>query len=177
MLIIQLIGLAALLLDIISVQLKFRKHILAMQVASGLTWVIHFGLLGATTGAYMNAAGVVRSVSYYIFRGENRLKAVPWLLVILTVAIGATTWQGIVSLLPITAMVLAVVAFWQREEQAIRILLLCAAPLWFFYNLIFHSYAGMASDTIAFISTSIALYRYRHLGFRRAEVTVQASND
>ncbi len=165
---IQLVGIAALLLDVGSLQLKHRKYILATQILASLTWVGHFLLLGATAGAGMNAVGVVRSVSYYAFPGKNRPWWLVWAIVVLSCLVTIVLWQGPVSLLPMAAMILAAIAFWQRSEQAIRLLLLLCVPLWFTYNVIFHSYAGMLSDAVACASALVALYRYRHQGFKPA---------
>lgn len=158
---IQGIGILALLLDIVSVQLKFRKQILGMQIVASTTWVCHFFLLGAYAGAAMNSVGIVRSVSFYKWRDKNR----PWWvlagILALSVVMTVLTWQGVVSLLPMLAMIVAAIAFWQRNEQRLRLLLLAVVPLWFMYNLTFSSYAGMLSDSLALFSTLVALYRYR----------------
>jgi len=165
---IQLVGLLALLLDVGSLQLKQRKHILGTQILASLTWVTHFLLLGAVAGASMNAVGVVRSLTYYKSRGDNRSVWVMWAIIALSCLVTAAVWQGPVNLLPMFAMIIAAIAFWQRGEQTIRLLLLLCVPLWLTYNIIFHSYAGIVSDLIATISAVIALYRYRKQGFRPA---------
>lgn len=165
---IQVVGLLALLLDVGSLQLKQRKHILTVQIMASSTWVAHFLLLGATAGASMNAVGIVRSISYYKFRGKNRPVLIMWVVIALSCAVTAMVWQGPISLLPMFAMIIAAIAFWQRSEQLIRLLLLLCVPLWFSYNFIFHSYAGMLSDVIACVSAIIALYRYRYQGFKPA---------
>lgn len=135
---------------------------------ASVTWVAHFLLIGAVAGAAMNSVGVVRSVSYYNLRSHERLSWVPWIVVLLSVVATIITWQGIVSLLPMTAMIIACFALWQPGEQVVRLLLISCVPLWFVYNVIFHSYAGMASDVIALLSGLIALYRYRKQGYRAA---------
>lgn len=163
-LLFQVVGLVALLLDILSVQRKRRKHILMMQIAASSTWAVHFLLIGATAGAAMNAVGIVRSMSYFSNR-RRRYARVPVMIMVLSVVVTALTWQGTLSLLPMMAMIIAAAAFWQRNEQVIRILLITAVPFWFAYNLIAHSYAGMTSDVLALVSTSTALYRYRRQGF------------
>lgn len=158
---VQLVGLLALLLDISSVQFRLRKHILMVQIIASFTWAMHFLLLGAITGSAMNLVGVVRSISYFVFKDSKRNVLVPASIVLLSAVATTLVWQGYVSLLPMFAMMIAAIAFWQLDEQKIRVLLLLAAPLWFIYNYIFESYAGMLSDAIATISLVIALYRYR----------------
>ena len=166
---VQGIGVIALLLDIFSVQFKFRKQILGMQIAASSTWVCHFFLLGAYAGAAMNSVGIIRSVSYYKWRGRNRPKWVLIGVLVLSMIMTVVTWQGVVSLLPMFAMIVAAFGFWQRNEQRLRLLLLGAVPLWFAYNLTFSSYAGMLSDSLALFSTLIALYRYRYQGVSELE--------
>jgi hypothetical protein len=170
MLAVQAVGVCALLIDILSVQRKRRTNILAMQMVASVTWVIHFFLLGAISGAAMNAVGIIRSLSYYKWRGKHRPRRVLYMILALSVIMAAITWQGALSVLPLAAMIIAATAFWQRGEQVVRILLLVAAPLWFAYNFFSHSYAGMTSDVLALVSLSLALYRYRHQGFRPAPV-------
>lgn len=161
MILVQVIGIVALLLDIASVQFKFRKTILSVQILASITWVVHFLLLGAISGAVMNSVGVLRSVSYFKFQTEPRPFWLPWAIGSVAVIASIFTWQGVVSLLPLIAMLLAIYGLWQKDEQKIRICLLLCIPLWFAYNLIFMSYAGMASDVLALVSGLIALWRYR----------------
>lgn len=169
MLLFQVVGIAALLLDIASLQRKHRRHILIMQIMASITWVIHFGLIGAIAGAAMNSVGILRSVSYSRLPATGpRPQGVLWSIIALSIVVTAIVWQGMASLLPMMAMIIAAIAFWQRSEQMIRLLLLLCVPLWFTYNLLFLSYAGMASDTLALISAIVALYRYRKQGLGSA---------
>lgn len=165
---VQLIGLVALLLDVGSLQLKYRSHILGVQIAASATWVAHFLLLGATAGAAMNTVGIVRSIGYYVSRSTRQSNIMMWMVIGLSIILTGLLWQGLVSLLPMFAMIIAAVAFRQRGEQIIRALLIICVPLWFTYNFIFGSYAGMASDLIALLSAVVALYRYRLQGVSAA---------
>lgn len=61
---IQAIGIVAMIISLVAVQFKFRKHILATHIISSVLWLAHFLLLGAITGAMMNVVGVVR---LYVF--------------------------------------------------------------------------------------------------------------
>ena len=161
MILIQIVGLIALILGVVSVQFKHRRNILLVQLSASVTWIIHFLLLGATSGAVMNAVGALRTYSYYVCRSEPRPSWLPWSIAVLAAIVTVATWQGMLSLLPLSAMLLAIYALWQKSEQKIRFYLTLCVPLWFAYNLTVMSYAGMASDLLALISGVIALYRYR----------------
>lgn len=165
--IIQAVGLVALILGAVSVQFKHRSTILLVQILASVAWVLHFLLLGAYAGAIMNAVGVLRTVSYYVFRNE-RPSWLPWSLGGVAILATALTWQDATSLLPLVAILLIIYGLWQQSEQKIRIFFLLCIPFWFTYNLIFMSYAGMASDLLALVSGLIALYRHRKQGFEPA---------
>lgn len=161
-LLFQGIGFIALALGLISVQWKHRQHILLTQLLASVFWVIHFALVGAASGAAMNAVGALRTfIVYRLGEGNNRPRLVLWMLLFLVLIVGLVIWQNWLSALPLLAMLLATIAFWQRDEQRIRWLLLAVAPIWFVYNFMYGSWAGMASDTLAVISISIALWRHR----------------
>lgn len=159
---IQLIGFIALALGAASFQPKLRRNILRFQLLSNIFWVTHFLLLGATTGAALNAAGAVRA---YLFNKYGRLKTRScWLLVFiisLVLVLGVLTWQGWLSLLPMAAMTIATIGFWQRDEQRIRLITLFGAPLWLIYNLLSGSYAGVTNELLVITSILVALWRYR----------------
>ena len=164
MIFIQIIGIAALLLDIFSVQFKHRKTILLFKIAANVSWVVHFFLLGAFAGAIMNSVAALRTVAYYKFQDEPRPFWVPWLFAVLAVILTVATWQGAISLLPMIAILIAIYALWQRAEQKIRFFLMLCVPPWFIYNVSVMSYAGVASDILALVSGAVALYRYRKFG-------------
>lgn len=169
MFLFQAVGFLALLLDVSSLQFKHRKNILILQILASVAWVIHFILIGAIAGAAMNGVGVLRSIGYYKFRSDPRPWWLPWALVALAIGVTIVTWKSVYSLMPLFAMILAIYGLWQKGEQKIRIVLLLCVPLWLVYNVIFHSYAGIASDLLALLSGSIALYRYRKQGMNAAE--------
>ena len=164
--IIQAIGLIALAAGISSVQFKTRRGILMAQLfASGL-WFAHFGFLGAFTGAFLNAIGVLRTASFHRFKQSRYAGAVFWSVMVIVLLVGILTWNTAVSLLAISGMLLSTIALWQRDEQRIRWLLLANAPLWFGYDLLIGSYAGMVNEIFFASSIVIALMRYRRVRHR-----------
>ena len=159
---IQLIGFIAMLTGLVSVQFKYRSHILYTQLISNVLWATHFILLGATTGAAMNVIGGIRAYTFNRF-GSGVVRS-PWLpAVIILLFAGATivTWQGMISLLPFLGMTIATFGFWHRNEQTIRIILLSAAPFWLTYDALSGSIAGTINEMFAIVSISISLWRYR----------------
>ena len=61
----QALGLLGSLIVFASVQFNNRRVILAAQAAACLMWIVHYGLLGATTAATINILSFARSVVFY----------------------------------------------------------------------------------------------------------------
>jgi hypothetical protein len=82
------------------------------------------------------------------------------LFISLFILAGAVTWDGPKTLLPVIGMVSGAIAFWMKNLTLIRALSLTGPPLWFTYNYIVGSYAGMIVEVITVTSVLIAIWRY-----------------
>ncbi len=156
----QIIGIIALVLAVISFQQKTHKYILAFQLAANFAFVLHFGLLGAYTGAILNAVALARSV-VFVNKGkawaDNRLWL--WLFCVLSVAAGVVTWQNTLSVLPILGMVCTTAAFWIKTPKYVRLCALPSSPLWLVYNFVSSAWGGVLTEVINMASIVIAIIR------------------
>jgi len=73
---------------------------------------------------------------------------------------GIITWEGYYSLLPICAMVIDTIAQWNKETKLIRVIMLIPRPLWFVYDFVVGSYAGMTSEILVLCSILIGIFRF-----------------
>lgn len=164
--IIQSIGFLALLFVIFSFQKNKRGTILAIMLGGLLLFVVHYSLLGAWVGALMNfiEAGVV----FVAYKKEKKLwakqKFWPYLFLIFFITAGFITSGATIDFLPILAQIFGTIAVWQKNSKAIRFIMLIPRPLWFVYNLIVGSYAGMATEIFIFLSVAIGILRFDILG-------------
>ena len=74
----QALGLLGSLIVFASVQFNNRRVILAAQAAACLMWIVHYGLLGATTAATINILSFARSVVFYL-NERKRAQSRAWL--------------------------------------------------------------------------------------------------
>jgi len=131
-----------------------------------LIFVVHYSLLGAWTGALMNfiEAGVV----FVAYKKEKeswaKQKFWPYIFIIIFITAGLITSKAAIDFLPILAQIFGTIAVWQKNPKAIRFIMLVPRPLWFFYNLIVGSYAGMATEVFIFFSIAIGIVRFDVLG-------------
>ncbi len=164
----QIIGAIALILAVISFQQKTHKYILAFQLAANLAFVIHFGFLGAYTGAILNAVALLRSV-VFVNKGkawaDNKLWL--WIFCVLSVAAGILTWQSALSVLPILGMVCTTVAFWIKTPKYVRLCALPSSPLWLVYNFVSSAWGGVLTEVINMASIVIAIVRLDILGEKK----------
>ena len=108
---IQLIGLVGSVIAITSLQSGSRKKILSLQVVCCVLWVIHYGLLGAWTGALINCLGLGRAVVCSC-NDRKWAKSPLWLVFFLAcyAVSPLLTWDGPYCLLLGGAMMLTTVA-------------------------------------------------------------------
>ncbi|PIN69412.1 hypothetical protein COV93_05560 [Candidatus Woesearchaeota archaeon CG11_big_fil_rev_8_21_14_0_20_43_8] len=161
-LIIQGIGIIALIFVVLSFQSKKRYGILMFLWIAQSFFAVHFGLLEAWTAVAMNIIAAVRT---YIFsqkdiRGWASKRCWPYLFIILFIAVGPFTWDGYHTLLPIIAQVIESIALWKRSPRIIRIMMLFPRPFWVVYNLMVGSYAGILTEIFVSVSILIGIYRY-----------------
>ena len=156
----QIIGVIALILAVLSFQQKTHRYIVMFQLAANFAFVLHFGLLGAYTGAILNAVALLRSV-VFVNKGkkwaDNKLWL--WLFCALSVAAGIFTWQNVLSVLPILGMVCTTVAFWIKTPKYVRLCALPSSPLWLVYNFVSSAWGGVLTEVINMASIVIAIVR------------------
>ncbi len=156
----QLIGVIALVLAVISFQQKTHKYILVFQLAANVAFVLHFGLLGAYTGALLNAVALIRAI-VFVNKGKLWADKKIWLFFFcaLSVAVGVITWESALSILPILGMICTTVAFWIKTPKFVRLCAFPSSPLWLVYNLINQAWGGVLTEIINMTSIVVAIIR------------------
>ena len=159
--IIQAIGIVAMGLAIFSFQSKESKGVLYLQVGSSTAWAIHFLLLGAYTGAILNAIAIVRNLLFSFKR--YRFFASKWWIAVFSViftVVAVLTWEGWLSILPLVGMVTSSFAFFMKDANKLRYLYFLSSPPWLIYDAISKSIGGTITEAFCMISIIIALIRY-----------------
>ena len=158
-----LFGIGAVVLFVLSYQIKSRKGLIAANAASRVLYVIQYLLLGAFEGALLDVSGFFVSVLCHQ-RDRAFIKKYLIFSVILSdlliVGVGMLTYQNLYSLLPILGVIFETLALWLRRERHIRFTSLAAAPFWLAYNLYSAAYGSAIGNVIAVISISVAILRY-----------------
>ena len=158
----QDMGYVALLFVILSFQKNKRTTLLLVMLAGLLFFMAHYALLGAWTGSLMNLieAGMV----FVAYKKETRAWAQRtfWLycFIGLYIICGAFTYKSWVDVLPVIAQAVGAIAVWQTGARAIRFLMLVPRPLWFTYNFVVGSQAGVVAEICITASVIIGIARF-----------------
>lgn len=163
----QIIGLGAVGLYLLSYQLKKRKQIVWATCISNALYVLQYVLLGAFSGAIMDALSTVGS----FFAGKKhtqpfekyaKLIAAANLIVITAAGlVTAIAQKDPIELLPIAGALFQTGGLWCEDEQTIRKFGLCSAPFWLAYNYISQAYGAALGSVLAIVSVVTAMIRYR----------------
>lgn len=163
----QIIGLAAVGLYLLSYQLKKRKQIVWATCISNALYVLQYVLLGAFSGAVMDALSAVGSFlagkkHAPHFKAYTRWIAAANLIVIAVAGIAiAIVQRDPIELLPILGALFQTGGLWCEDEQTIRKFGLCGAPFWLVYNYISQAYGAAFGSVLAIVSAVTAMMRYR----------------
>lgn len=159
--VIQIIGIAAMLGSVYSFQLNKHKHIMIAQIIATALFGVQYYLLGAFTGVALDAVGVVRNIVFYN-KDKKWASGNIWTAVfaLMMIAVGAVTYQNYVSLLMITAMVLNTISFSFTKPKLVRRTILIASPFLLVYNILTGSIGGIINEIFTEISSVVGMLRH-----------------
>ena len=166
----QIIGIVAMIFNIGSYQQKSQRAIITWQLFNTTLFTINFFMLGAYTGALLNAIGIIRAV---VFLNKEKLKTdhISWLIGFITVYILSYvltftvfkkdfTWgNAIVESLPVIGMTATTLAFRSKTAQSTRLFGLISAPTWLVYNIFAKSIGATLCAAFCLISILVGYAR------------------
>ena len=157
------IGIAAVVMFVLSYQQKKRQGIVLCNVISRALYVVQYLLLGAFEGAVLDIVGMVASVlaqkkdAPFI---KKHLKAVIIGVNILIIVFGIALYKSPMSLLPMFGVLFHTGAFWLEKEKNIRIISFIGSPFWLIYNLASGAFGSAIGDVMTMASIGLAILRY-----------------
>jgi len=137
-----------------------RKLISYLAIGSGI-WAIHFSLLWLIAAAAINLFDVFKNLAWLRYEKNNY-----WVsfFIICYIIIGLVsysfTWEYI-SFFPTVSSVLGAVAVFYFRGISLRIIMISTLFIWFAYNFIGGSYAGMASDISLMWATLYGMWKLK----------------
>ena len=160
----NIVGILAVVLFVLSYQLKSRKNIIICNASSRILYVAQYLLLGAFAGAVLDVVAFLVSLVCQRRDKEgfvkNHIKITFILTNLFIVGAGLITYDNIFSLLPIFGVIFETMALWLTKEKNIRIVSLLGAPFWLVYNIVNLAYGSAIGNVITLVSITLAIVRY-----------------
>lgn len=142
----QTIGLCGTLAGISWPLFRSRFGILAVQVAAGVLFGLHYALLGAGTGSVMNLLSALQALAAIPLGSRPNFRYI-YLALLPVIAVGAiATWHGLPSLFAAAGLAFISLSRYQTAVAPLRVCMALALPCWFGHNLLVGSVPGMISD-------------------------------
>ena len=167
---VQAIGFLGMAANVLSFQFKKHKTILFFRTVNESLFILQYFLLGALSGAYLNAVGCVRNIIFtkQVAKGKSTTATTVIFSVLFTV-FGLLTFDGVKSIMLILAKVLSTVAYGNKNTTVIRAVSFLTHITYLFYNIAVFSMAGAISDGILLVSLAIGIMRFDILPKLRKE--------
>ena len=157
---IRAFGIAGLILCLVTFQFKKHKNIVLCKMVSEIVFAIQYILMGQFTGAFVDLISGLRNYLFYKFV-EKKRSTTPLIIIfsLFMIIICASTWVGILSLLPVAAKVLTTISYGMKNERLLRLITLPSCILWIAYNFVVGGYEALIGDALSFCSIIIAIYK------------------
>lgn len=159
---VQILGIATLILFVVSLQQRKKEYFLLLQTAGTLLFVIQFLLTGRITGAVTFSIVTIRGLVFYFYKKKD-LKPSLTVLVVFIAALFISSyfsWQNILSIIPLVATVAKTWGTWQDDMKWTRTTSLFGQGFMIIYDLAAAMYTGALTEVCNLVSTLIAMWRY-----------------
>lgn len=157
MIYIQLIGILAFAVLVLSFYKKDPKTIIAYQIISNFAYTVHYFLLGALSGAYISFIGIFRNIA--IIKVKKQKKTLAAIVILLYLRITLIFYEGIHSLFPLVANSAYLITMVIGTKKSLLIGGIISPILWASYGLFVGSYASTITETILLVSNIIQLIK------------------
>ena len=156
-LVAEMIGFLAIGVGFLIFQQKKRVGILIFKLSSDVLWIIHFLLMGATSGMILSIVGVCRSITFLILALLGKESRPLWLLLFTSAGIGAIilSWKDVYSICSIISCVLATLGYWQKKPINTKIIAVFVCASQITYGFFIGSVSVVVNELITLSSIAI----------------------
>lgn len=158
----QILGIAAMLLTLLSYQMNTKKSLLALQSTATLCTCLSYLCLGASSGFALNIVCLLRNFCFYFLKEKSTASYICTAFAIIAMSVlGVFSWQGPISLFIIAALVINTIYMSLGNPQLLRKSILVTSPMMIVYNIAVFTIGGICSETLAIVSSVLGIIRFR----------------
>ncbi len=138
----------AIIFELLWLQNKKDSRLIYLLACSSLFYSLHYLTLSLFAAVFINALDILRNLC-----GVKFEKNIPVFIIFFIVYLALWCWVYLItweatSILASIGTILALTAVFYYRGVKLRALLILSNLVWFGYNFLWNSYAGMLSDTI-----------------------------
>lgn len=169
----QAVGIIAIIIGIVTYQIKSRRGIMIANIAGTVCFALHYMMIGAYVGMALNIVATVRNIVFYNTKNMSKRKSNVYsaLFSAIVCVAGIFTWEAWYSALQIVSSVMRNYILSLSKPNSIRKGIMVVLPMTLIYNICVSSLGGTINDSLALISTGISIYRYRDKRDGKSEQT------
>lgn len=156
----QIFGALALAILIISLQKNSKTKLLLYQSISSLLYALQYLFLNAYTGCFMNLICMIRNMIFNQY--PKKRPPVYWLIItiVLMIFFSSLSYTGVISFLPMIAVILYSIALWHGNLTVIRTTEIISCSLYILYNIKVLAITGLIATIIEFVGAILAVYKF-----------------
>ena len=156
----QIFGALALAILIISLQKNSKTKLLLYQSISSLLYALQYLFLNAYTGCFMNLICMIRNMIFN--RYPKKRPPVYWLIItiVLMIFFSSLSYTGVISFLPMIAVILYSIALWHGNLTVIRTTEIISCSLYILYNIKVLAITGLIATIIELVGAILAVYKF-----------------
>lgn len=155
MIYIQLIGLLAFCILVLSYYKKDSNTILTYQITSNLAYSVHYFLLGGLSGAFISFVGAIRNIIFIKVKRVNILLVTIFAIIYLVITI--TFYESLYSIFPMCANLCYLIFISKKDKKSILIGAILNSLFWVLYSVFVYSVVGVVTESILIIFNAIQL--------------------
>ena len=167
----QIIGIVAMMFNILSYQCKKQKAVIALQLFGGALFSVNYLMLGAAVGGILNILATIRAV-VFLFKEKLKADKLPWFVGFVASYVAVyvlnftvfgkepTAFNLIIEILPVIGMIALNVGFRLKDAAAVRKCGLVSSPAWLIYNIAAGSWGAITCEIVTLASIFIGMFRH-----------------
>ncbi len=157
----QIISIAAMIITVLSFQMKKRSGILLFQVIGNVLFLLSYICLQTWAAVAINVIYIIRNITY-MFKGKYRILdsvAVPVLFGAACVIMGLLTWGGVKDALAIVGALFGCAALYMTDEKKMLTIKVGDSLCWLVYNSWCMVTGGIICEVCNLASIALSLLR------------------
>lgn len=155
MIYIQLIGLLAFCVLVLSYYKKDSNTILTYQITSNLAYAVHYFLLGGLSGAFISFVGAIRNIIFVKVKQVNILLITIFTIIYLIITI--IFYESLYSIFPMCANICYLIFISKKDKKNILIGAILNSLFWMLYSAFVYSIVGIVTESILIIFNTVQL--------------------